>query len=262
MRYLDIMEQGGYPFDDISIDYLQKMHDDRDSFIHAMFGDFKIVSGVVLDAQTNIYSDGLITANGKLYHFVGGAPHIRISKKTIETKRQYEDGIDKKAFINEFYEFGEDGTDIIVFSAMKRWYQNQPIYKEIKEVAGTITNNSLAGTGWFIADGTNGTDDLRSLFIVGYNSTDFDYNTIGKTGGAKKHQLAAAELPKVSSSLYVGTEGIGRPDGGGDDATVGRDDSYPRTTKLLKTEDFGANNLPHENRPPYYVAIRIQFIGV
>jgi hypothetical protein len=261
MKYLDVIEQGGYPFDDVSIDYLQKMHDDRDSFIYSVFGDYKIVSGVILNTQSNTYSDGLITANGKLYHFVGGAPHIRISKKTIETKRQYEDGNDKKAFINEFYEFGEAGTDVIVFSGMKRWYENQPITKEIKYVGATVTNASLPD-GWFIADGTNGTDDLRSRFIVGLDSRDADYNSVGKTGGEKKHQLIAAELPKVISSLYVGTEGIGRPDGGGDDATVGGADSYPRTTKLLNTEDFGANNLPHENRPPYYVMIIIQFVGI
>jgi hypothetical protein len=261
MRKLDTMQEGGYPFDDVTIAYLQQMHDDRDSFLHTVFGDYKIVKGVVLDTQSNIYSDGLITVDGKLYHFVGGAPHNRISKKVIETKRHYEAGIEKKAFINEFYEFGEAGTDVIVFSGMKRWYQNQPITKEIKYVGSNVTNATLP-EGWFVADGTNGTDDLRSKFIVGHDTRDADYNVVGKQDGEKKHQLIAAELPKVSSSLYVGAEGIGRPDGGGDDATVGRADSYPRTTKLLKTEDFGANNLPHENRPPYYVMIIIQFVGI
>mgnify|MGYP000100182694 CR=1 FL=1 len=120
MKHLDEMQPGGYPFDDISIAYLQQMHNDRDSFIHSVFGDNKIVKGVVLNAQSNLYSDGLITVGGKLYHFVGGTPNATISKKIIETKRFYEDGLEKKAFINEFYEFGASGTDAIDFSELKR----------------------------------------------------------------------------------------------------------------------------------------------
>ncbi|MCI2229598.1 hypothetical protein MC378_10500 [Polaribacter sp. MSW13] len=253
MKYLDIMEEGGYPFDDISIAYLQKMHDDRDSFIYSVFGDLKIVAGVVLDIITNTYSDGLISANGKLYHFVGGEPSAKISKQTIETKRQYEDGNEKKAFINEFYEFGESGTDVIDFSELKRWYQNQPILKEIKEVAGTVTNQSLEGTGWYVADGQNETDDLRSLFIVGFDKRDPDYNVIGKTGGEKKHTLTIQELPAHSHKA--------KSDGGSTDVngTSFREES--QTTGELETEKTGENT-PHENRPPYYVAIRIQFIGL
>ena len=81
MRKLDIMQEGGYPFDDVTIAYLQQMHDDRDSFLHTVFGDYKIVKGVILNVQTNIYSDGLITVDGKMFHFVGGAPNAKISKK-------------------------------------------------------------------------------------------------------------------------------------------------------------------------------------
>lgn len=262
MKHLDTMEQGGYPFDDISIDYLQQMHNDRDGFLHSVFGDLKIVKGVILNISSNLYSDGLITIGGKLYHFVGGAPEATISKKVVATKRQYEDGLEKKAFVNEFYEFGSAGTDVINFEDLKRWYQNQPIFKELKEVAGDITNSDLTGTGWFIADGTNGTDDLRSLFIVAKDTRDTDYDTVGKTGGEKKHQLSAAELPKATSSVYVGENGTGYPDGAGESLAAGQDHSYPRKSKQLKTGDFGANNQPHENRPPYYVAIRIQFLGI
>jgi hypothetical protein len=251
MKYLDVMEQGGYPFDDISIDYLQKMHDDRDSFIHSVFGDFKIVKGVTLNTQSNTYSDGLITANGKLYHFVGGAPHNRISKKTIETKRQYEDGNDKKAFINEFYEFGEDGTDVIVFSGMKRWYENQPITKEIKYVGATVTNESLPD-GWFIADGTNGTDDLRSQFIVGFDSRDVDYNSVGKTGGEKKHKLTIDEMPIHSHKVTVETMNGTGANADGDENSG---------TETIDTQNSGGDQ-PHENRPPYYVMIIIQFVGL
>ena len=164
MRKLDIMQEGGYPFDDVTIAYLQQMHDDRDSFLHTVFGDYKIVKGVILNVQTNIYSDGLITVDGKMFHFVGGAPNAKISKKVIETKRQYEDGLHKKAFINEFYEFGENGTDVIDFSELTRYYQNQPQLGEMKFGMFDLTNLDF---GWHHCNGTNGTIDMRGEFARG-----------------------------------------------------------------------------------------------
>ena len=262
MKYLDTMQEGGYPFDDVSIDFLQQMHNDRDSFIQAVFGDNKIVKGVILNQTSNLYSDGLITVNGKLYHFVGGSPSTTISKKVIATSRQYEDGNQKKAFINEFYEFGNAGTDAIAVSDLKRWYSNEPILKEFKYVGASVTNATLP-EGWKIADGTNGTDDLRSRFIVGLDARDSDYNVVGKTGGEKKHQLTAGELPKVTvNSIDVGQEGDGYPNQSGDRTTYGSENGYLRKAKKFKTEDIGANNESHENRPPFYVAIIIQFVGI
>lgn len=253
MKHLDVMQQGGYRFDDVSIAYFQSMYEERDSFLHSVFGDKKIVKGVILNTQTNLYSDGLITYNGKLFHFVGGAAHAKVSLIKVETKRQYEDGNDKAAFINEFFEFGENGTDSFDFSELKRWYLNQPIFKEIKEVAGTVTNADLAGTGWFIADGQNGTDDLRSMFIVGVDSRDTDYNAVGKTGGSKKHTLTVEEMPSHTHKASA--------DGGSTNSTG---TSFRRESDVngeLETKSAGGNQ-PHENRPPYYAAIRIQFIGI
>lgn len=279
MRHLDTMEPGGYPFDDISIKYLQEMHDDRDAFLYAIFGDSKIVRGVQLNAQSNLYSDGLISIGGKLYHFVGGAPQAKISKKTIATKRQYEDGIQKKAFVNEFYEFGTAGTDAINFSTLKRWYHNQPILKEIKYVGASVANANLPD-GWFIADGTNGTDDLRSKFIVGLDSRDTDYSSIGKSGGEKKHQLSESEMPShkhAGTITPAGTHQHGIEDGAGGDDGAGRvvagSDYGIQDLSLAKTKNAGEHihgvtlndtggDQSHENRPPFYTLLIIQFVGI
>tara|TARA_B110000285_G_scaffold212071_1_gene255308 strand:- start:1332 stop:2099 length:768 start_codon:yes stop_codon:yes gene_type:complete len=255
MKHLDIMEQGGYPFDDISINYLQQMHNERDSFIQAVFGDNKIVKGAVLNTQSNIFSDGLISVGGKLYHFVGGAPQAKISKKKIETKRQYEDGNQKKAFINEFYEFGENGTDAVDFSDLKRWYPNQPITKEIKYVGSTVTNATLP-EGWFIADGANGTDDLRSKFVVGFDSRDADYNAVGEIGGSKKHNLTEQEMPSHKHGMENGAGG----DDGAGRVVAGSDYGIQDLSKAFTKQTGGSQ--PHENRPPYYTMQIIQFVGV
>jgi hypothetical protein len=256
MKHLDIMEQGGYPFDDISINYLQQMHNERDSFLQAVFGDNKIVKGAVLNTQSNIFSDGLISVGGKLYHFVGGAPQAKISKKKIETKRQYEDGNQKKAFINEFYEFGENGTDAVDFSDLNRWYQNQPLPKEIKYVGASVTNATLP-EGWFIANGANGTDDLRSKFVVGFDSGDADYNAIGETGGSKKHKLTEQEMPSHKHGMEDGAAG----EGGVGRLTAGSSSDALQSAEFSFTKKTGGDE-PHENRPPYYTMLVIQFVGV
>ncbi|MFN8438005.1 MAG: hypothetical protein U0V72_10210 [Cytophagales bacterium] len=52
--------------------------------------------------------------------------------------------------------------------------------------AGTIVMWSGSVTalpkGWALCDGTNGTPNLKGRFVVGYDPTDTDYNTLQKTG--------------------------------------------------------------------------------
>jgi microcystin-dependent protein len=58
--------------------------------------------------------------------------------------------------------------------------------------------------GWQLCDGTNGSPDLRSRFIVGYdnrttnpgdNYWDSGYNRIGYTGGNKDITMSVAQMP-------------------------------------------------------------------
>ena len=43
--------------------------------------------------------------------------------------------------------------------------------------------------------------DLRGKTLVGYNSSETEFNTIGKTGGEKTHTLAVSEMPSHSHSV-------------------------------------------------------------
>lgn len=261
MKHLMPVLEGGYPFDDVSIAQLQAMFNERDSFIYTAYGDKAIVSGMELDVNNNIVSDGLMTYNGKLYHFVGGAKQTQITLKETVTQRQFEDNNLKDAFKNEFFEFGADGSVSINFSDLKRFYRNQPILKEVKYVGASITNTDLVGTGWFIADGSNGTDDLRGQFIVGKKETDSKFNYVGKKSGSTHKTIAASNLPAVSSDVYIGEEGTGWPDGSSGTTGVGAAHSYARKTKKLNLSEFGATNTPMDIMPPYYVMVIIQFIG-
>ena len=110
--------------------------------------------------------------------------------------------------------------------------------------------------GWAICDGTNGTPDLRSRFIVGAQGnnkvagTDLTgYNT-GDMGGEEFHQLTVPEMPVHShgggfTTVYENGLSTGFSDGniqatGVNTSSTGGDPNNNNAT------------LPHNNMPPFY----------
>lgn len=69
---------------------------------------------------------------------------------------------------------------------------------EIRTWHGTVANiTTVWGAGWQLADGTNGTADLRDRFIVGAG---FSYAP-GNTGGAITVALTTAQLPAHNHAI-------------------------------------------------------------
>lgn len=84
--------------------------------------------------------------------------------------------------------------------------------------------------------------DLRSRFVVGFNSEDEDYNAIAKSGGEKKHTLTTSEMPAHSHSLFLQNSGT-RFTGSGRANELNSGNGNTGST---------GENAAHENRPPYY----------
>ena len=129
--------------------------------------------------------------------------------------------------------------------------------------------------GWYICDGTNGTPDLRGMFIVGYDDRDGEYNQVGKTGGSKNVVLTEAQMPNHSHNGTTTVDGehthryVYTYWNGGDAFRRGNDGngSYKGTTDpsgahshSFSTNSVGGNQ-GHENRPPFYTMIKIMFKG-
>ena len=136
-------------------------------------------------------------------------------------------------------------------------------------VAETLTAGTLAGhgtipvggiimwsgttppDGWALCTGqtSNGkaTPNLQGKFIVGYQSNDADYNSIGKTGGEKKHALTIDEMPSHSHTIA----NITRTSGGG--TKTGDKDWHENRAGDTISSGSAGGGAAHENRPPYYV---------
>ena len=83
--------------------------------------------------------------------------------------------------------------------------------------------------------------------LVGYDSNDSDFNTIGKTGGEKTHTLTLQEMPKHTHNLakYWATE-----EGG--NAAMGSNATGKSATNSNGIGNTG-NSQPHNNLQPYQV---------
>lgn len=83
--------------------------------------------------------------------------------------------------------------------------------------------------------------------VVGYDSSDSDFATIGNTGGEKKHTLTITEMPKhhhtiVPRAAYSGSLAASHTTG-----WEKRNETYQDTS------DTGGNGA-HNNMPPYITA--------
>ena len=120
--------------------------------------------------------------------------------------------------------------------------------------SGTITS---IPTGWALCDGSSGTPDLRSRFIVGATSdasTGVTFNADtgvvsgayapGNTGGSVAHQLTIAEMP-AHTHTYNQNSNASTDHSGSD--TISNNPSFSsQPTGSTGGSDF------HENRPPYF----------
>jgi microcystin-dependent protein len=155
------------------------------------------------------------------------------------------------------------GTD-----SVNRLVANSSVVNGNSEVTGTLTAGTLAGngtipvggiimwsgttppTGWALCTGqtvnNHTTPNLQGRFIVGYNSSDTDYDNIGKTGGEKEHTLTIDEMPShnhiYSYTPYSPYE-----------TSNDHDTDHRALASENRATSYTGGSQPHENRPPYYV---------
>ena len=197
--------------------------------------------------------------------------YIRVEDTIVDGKRQIKIGLN---------------TDSITMGSAQ--------YGFIQDFYGNV--NTIP-RGWYICDGTNGTPDLRGMFIVGYDPRDSEYNQVGKTGGTKNVILTEAQIPShshtgstsmsgshshfvavgeyyndsnstgVSSTNSLRTRGDSQGDGHryqlhgvNKEPNSGKSSISGEHSHTIVTNTTGGGQA-HENRPPFYTMIKIMFKG-
>ena len=152
-------------------------------------------------------------------------------------------------------------------------------YPDLYQAIGVVFNNALGPDNrpHTTTAGRFRLPDLRGRFIVGYHDSDEDYNSLGNASGEKTHTLTIPEMPEhfhthdhihkhdhqhsYSKFVQIGDGGLFAGEyrlSNQDNQTWGIttpytegpiDSSYQPNINTSKT----GGNIPHENRPPYYV---------
>lgn len=136
-------------------------------------------------------------------------------------------------------------------------------------------DSSTIPAGWVLCDGQNYTPDLRSRFIVGASAKGdgngpgdlHEYEYGDNKGGEESHKLTTEEMPSHTHGFedfywsedrnwetppLCDTDTALMPTKQtGADATEGDNNNQPYLFFKHPTYSAG-NNVPHENRPPFY----------
>lgn len=134
------------------------------------------------------------------------------------------------------------------------------------EKMGRTAADIAAGNApfWRVADGTNGTPDLRGRFILGVQNVGSDTSTargVNSRGGAETVTLGEEHTPSHNHNISGTYQAAGSDDGSGavDSGSSGGStpiDQAPLAMQLTE-EDFGGDaegvTVAHENLPPFHV---------
>ena len=108
---------------------------------------------------------------------------------------------------------------------------------------------ALIGTSFGAGDGstTFNLPSKKGLVTVGINSSDTDFNTIGKTGGEKTHKLTVGELPSHNFKIPINVGGSQQLE------TVQYTGSQSGSQYYVNTNSVGGNQA-HNILQPYEVS--------
>lgn len=214
-----------FPVSTFTYDFLQQMSILAGK-LAALGGLNYILSGCTKEG--NNVNDGFIVINGEVLPFKGGVLKDKVTIKETKLTDSFA-GVDyPESYIlrnAEFSDMGEYNWDDFV-----QVVTNQELQKQINSVRGEPVGMKIDWSGrvdrvpenYVLADGrilrtadypdlawvygkeneeSFSVPDLRDRFIVGFNSTNPDYDSIGKKGGAEKLILTIDQMPNHAHGI-------------------------------------------------------------
>ncbi|CAL2108170.1 putative Phage tail collar domain family protein [Tenacibaculum sp. 190524A02b] len=248
MDKINFLQTGGYRLELETFDKMQSSY-----YLLQSFGELVGTRAIIKGCEINgtQISDGVVYIDGELFPFKGGTfqPTVIILEKS--EKIEFENGEEKDTFFHRWVECGI-GTEEIAFKDLKRFDPTKGIHKEIKFIGGSVSNEDLP-PNWYIANGSNGTDDLRDTFIKVKQS----FEVAGNTVGSHERKLSVSNIPKMDVKFTFGSS----RDSQTTSAAGAWEASHRGTTWHAYTASVGtANNKAINIEPKAYLVVAIQYI--
>ena len=265
MNFLDFDELGGMPFTQNRLKFMQDANLGAFGALAKLCGDKVIVTGVVVTGSN--VSSGWISYNGELIEFVGGAmgPQVVISQTSVPFT--YANAAVHDVQFTRTAMCGVIGafpfSDLVPLLQLQNVWKKDDVrmsYKSNAYIAANFNVNGLginAEIGWAIIN--NVLPTTAGKVFANRDATDTDYDTAGKTGGAKTKTLQ----PSEQGSLDFGGQG---DDGDGDTGTFG---SFKNiiingvnvAAPLLGTASANVrlknDAAPFDNRQPFFTMLHL-----
>lgn len=218
MNILNFIQTGGWP---LKLERLKEMQDawlTLQSF-GSLAGNLTIIKGCELVGGT--VKAGFIYVDGELLEFRESylVPDATVVIIEEENLKEFENGEIKNVYTERYATFG-DGDNGILWSEFKKPIQTKDIPVDIvdrllrveRAVAPMLTGH--APMLWCrpaaeIPDGWVVDYDWKGRMPIGFDADQFEFNVVGKIGGAKNKTLSIAEMPPHKHKLQLSASDSG-----------------------------------------------------
>ncbi|EGV44439.1 hypothetical protein BZARG_797 [Bizionia argentinensis JUB59] len=277
MNKQNFLQTGGFPLETDTLNAMQEAYSVFNA-LGELAGNKAIIKGCVVSGSTT--TDGVVYINGEVFKFVGGQTQSRVKILETSTSKEFEDGSTNAVHFERYVTFAS-GTGSISWAEFAKLTTLRELSRRLLPAgtnpqlySGSVNN---IPSGWQLCDGTNGTENLKGSFIVGYDPNDSDYNAIGKVGGTKK-VTPSGNLDSRSINVTVPRDGwstfgsgLGAVKSGRIVVGSGQQENSEYLESLRASGiDRTLTSTPHshtftgnqqDNRAPYYTLAYIIYIG-
>ncbi|MCX8018946.1 MAG: hypothetical protein N2747_00460 [Chitinophagaceae bacterium] len=255
MNRFDYSHTGGMPIDTDHLNKIQMAYLEGFKGLAQLIGNNTIISGV--EQNGGFVNQGFVVLNDEILYFKDGpiTPEVGIIEEP--TALIFENGQSKNVEFKRYATCVPSGQGIVLFVDLVRleylkniWMPgdikekivNEQYISENFDVDGFGINREK---GWRIL--SKAIPETAGRFFVNYDEVDPDYNTVGLMGGAKQVTLTVEQIPPHTHD-YIGVDTVNTAAGASSTRRCG---DFPKTTQPT------GGGQPHENRPPYYVVLKL-----
>lgn len=218
MNYIDFNQIGGFP---LSTNVLAKLQTAFSLFnsLGQIAGDKTIIGGCAV-AGANV-SDGVVFVNNEVFEFRGGVAQAKVIIKEDSDTLVFQNDNSYPVIKTRYVTFGV-GVGQMDWADFKKPIETKVIPTDLVTRLEALEKKSAvfqAGGGMVlwnkpainIPDGWAEVINWRGRIPVGMDTTQVEFNTLGKIGGTKTKTLSVAEMPEHGHKMFTNEDRPGSP---------------------------------------------------